>query len=48
MCKCQTFVPTGIFQYDWKYYRKCYQNFKEMIIEAKNSGMKGTDIFETL
>ena len=47
MCKCQTFVPTGIFQYDWVYYRKCYQNFKEMIIEAKNSDMKQTDLFET-
>ena len=46
-CRCNTFVPTGIFQYDWIYFRKCFLNFKNMIIEAKNQDMKKTQILET-
>lgn len=46
-CRCDTFVPTGIFQYDWIYFRKCFLNFKNMIVEAKNQDMKKIQILET-
>ena len=38
-CKCHTFIPTGMFNHDWDYFRKCYQNFKIMIIVAEEKDL---------
>ena len=32
-CICGTFIPTGIFQIDWKFYRLCFFNYKQIILE---------------
>ena len=39
-CICKNYIPTGIFEFDWKYYRMCFLNFKQMIRVAKTQGKK--------
>ena len=46
-CRCHTFIPTGIFQYDWIYFRKCFQNFKDLIITAENKQLKEAELVKT-
>ena len=45
-CICRNFVPTGIFQVDWKYFRLCFLNFKQVIAMAREKG-KSPDFIET-
>ena len=46
-CKCDTFIPTGIFTHDWKYFRRCYQNFKIMIIVAEEKDISKKEKLKT-
>ena len=45
-CICRNFVPTGIFQIDWKYFRLCFLNFKQVISIAREKG-KSPDFIES-
>ena len=45
-CICRNYVPTGIFQIDWKYFRLCFLNFKQVISMAREKG-KSPDFIET-
>ena len=46
-CECDTFIPTGMFNHDWEYFRKCYQNFKIMIIIAKEKDLSKKEKLES-
>ena len=46
-CRCHTFIPTGIFQYDWIYFRKCLYNFKLMIDAGYDPGHEDVELVET-
>jgi hypothetical protein len=37
-CVCKHYIPTGIFEFDWKYYRMCFLNFKQLIKVARTQG----------
>ena len=39
-CICKHYIPTGIFEFDWKYYRLCFLNFKQLLKIAKAKGTK--------
>ena len=47
-CICRNFVPTGIFQIDWKYFRLCFLNFKQAIAIAREKGESPDLIQNTL
>ena len=46
ICVCESFIPTGILQIDWKYYRSCFENFKMMIQAAIELDKKDRPILE--
>jgi hypothetical protein len=48
VCICKHYIPTGIFQIDWKYYRLCFLNYKELINVGKKKGTSGELMQEKL
>jgi len=44
-CECRNYVPTGVFEIDWKFYRLCFLNYKQIIRIANEKG-EAPDLIE--